>query len=160
MTLIWPCHVWGQKYPSSYLTCLQGTDFVTAQFREKCTERPQMTLMYSRVKGTPSTYTPLRLKFFVNFPLRWAILLSYGECLRKAHLMTPNNLAILKVETTHMHTSHTLKAQIFSSLLYKPVSSYSQNLRKHIQDKKYPYILTCILSPKFSCFTLRWAVFK
>ena len=92
----WPWHVQGQIYQHACYIHPRGPNFrpfrstmsrfwVTAQFLEKCTEWPQMTLTCSRSKiPTCMLHTPLRPKFpsvslydepfsrklrFLNFPL-------------------------------------------------------------------------------------------
>ncbi len=121
----WPWHVQGQKYKHVCYIHAWGPNFRpfrstmspfwgTAQFSEKCTEWPQMTLTCSRSKiPTCILQTPLRPKFpsasHYDEPF-----LSYGPISGKVHRMTPNNLDMYQVKNTNMYATYTRKGQIFN----------------------------------------------
>ncbi len=110
----WPWHVQGQKYWHECFKHPRGPNFhpfrttmsrfwVTAQFLEKCTKWPQMTLTCSRSKiPTHMLHTPPMPKFS-SVSLYDESFLSYGPSFGKVHWMTPNGLDLFKVKNTNMH---------------------------------------------------------
>ncbi len=143
-----------------------------AQFLEKCTEWPQMTLTCSRSKMlTWMLLAPLKPKFS-SISLYNEPFLSYGPIFGKVHRMTPNDLDIFKVKNTNMHVTYTLEAQIFIHFaLWWAVFELRPNFWKsvlndpkwpwHVQGQKYQH--ACYIHPWtqiFVRFALQWAIFE
>ncbi len=119
----WPWHVQGQKYQHACYIHPRGPNFrpfrsttsrfwVMAQFSEKCTEWPQMTLTCSRSKiPTCMLHTWPEAQIFVPFTLRWA-LFKLRPNYRKSAQNDLNELDMLEVKNTNMHVTYTPEAQI------------------------------------------------
>ncbi len=122
--LKWPWNVQGQKCQHARYIHPRGPNFhpfrstishfwVMAQFSEKCTEWPQMTLTCSRSKiPICMLHTPQRLKFS-SVSLYDEPFVSYGPISGKVHRMTPNDHDIVRVKNTNMHAICTPEFQIF-----------------------------------------------
>ena len=135
-----------------------------AQFLEKCTEWPEMTLTSSRSKiPICMLHTPLRSKFS-SISLYSERFLSYGPIFGKAHKW-PNDLDMFKVKNTDMHVTYTSKAQIFVHFALRwAIFEFRPNFRKSTPNDQMTLtssrskVPTCMLHttprPKFSSVSL------
>ncbi len=89
-----------------------------AQFLEKCTEWPQMTLTCSRSKIPRCLVHPPPRPKFSSVSLYDEQFFGYGPIFGKVHRMTPNDLDMFKVKNTNMQLTYTPRPKFSSVSIY------------------------------------------
>ncbi len=134
-------------------------------FFQKCTERPQMTLAWSRSKDQYACYKHPEAHFrpFCSMISHFGLRPSFWKS-------APNDLDMFKVK--NMDATYTPEAHIFISSLYdKPFLGYSSMFAKMHRMAPNDFDMFKVkntnmhatYTPKaqlFVCFPLRWAIFE